>query len=103
MSGDELHDAPGPGAHPLVGRQRHLVAFLRVAAVAATVLALAGVVLPGRAGTAAGLALVATLVGVPVARVAWLMVRWIRRGDPRYAAVAGALLAVAAGGALSAL
>jgi hypothetical protein len=102
VSDDDL-PTTGPGAHPLVGRQRHLVAFLQVAVAAAMVLAVAGVVLPGRWGTAAGVALVATLVGAPVARVAWLMVRWIRRGDPRFAAVAGALLAVAAAGALSAL
>lgn len=93
----------GPGRHPLVGRQRQLVAFLRGALVLALLLALGGVVLPGDAGRYSGVALVAILVAVPVVRVAWLLVRWVRRGDPRFAAAAAALLAVVAVGAVAAL
>ncbi|QGG95333.1 hypothetical protein [Actinomarinicola tropica] len=88
-----------PGPHPLVGRQRHLVTFLRALYVLAFALALAGVVLPGEAGDAAGTALVATLVAAPVLRIAWLLVRWIRRRDLRFAAVAFGLLVVIGAGA----
>ena len=98
-----MSDTSGPGPHPLVGRQRHLVTFLRVALVVAVVLALGGVVLPGDAGRTAGVAVVATLVAVPVVRVAWLLVRWVPRGDRRYAEVAAALLVVVACGAAAAL
>ena len=61
------------------------------------------VVLPSPVGGWAGVALVATLVAVPMARVLWLVARWIRRGDRRYAAVGAGVLAVIVAGALLAL
>lgn len=47
------------------------------------------------AGSAAA-GLLALLVAIPLVRVAWLVVRWFRRGDRRYAAVGLFVLAVAA-------
>jgi hypothetical protein len=110
MSDGPMDDGPmddgrleGPGPHPLIGRQTLLVRALRALSVAAWVLAGAGVLLPGRAGTASGVALVCLLVAAPVARVSWLCVRWLRRGDPRFAMVAGCLvLIVLSGGLLAA-
>lgn len=92
-----------PGPHPLVGRQRHLIVFLRAAYAVALLLAVAAVVLPGDAGTAAGVGLIATLVATPALRVGWLVARWVRRRDVRFATVAAGLLAVMAAGALAAL
>lgn len=84
--------APIPS--PLVGRQRRLVLALQVVfgvAVAASVGALA---LPGHAGDIAGTIMVVVLVGAPALRIAWLVQRWLRRGDLRFAAAAVALLGV---------
>lgn len=92
-----------PGPHPLVGRQRVLVVFLRAMTYLAVGLSVAGVVLPGSSGRVAAVALVVVLVGTPVVRVAWLLARWTRRGDRRFAAVAAALLAIMAVGAVSGL
>jgi hypothetical protein len=93
----------GPGPHPLIGRQTLLVRVLRALSLAAWCLAGAGVLLPGRAGMASAVTLVSLLVAAPVARVGWLCVRWMRRGDPRYAAVAACLvLIVLSGGLLAA-
>ena len=101
--GDHVFEGPGPGPHPLIGRQTLLVQALKVLGVAAWVLALAGLLLPGDLGRAAAGALVALLVAAPVARVAWLCVRWIRRGDPRFAVLAGLLVVIALSGGVIAL
>jgi hypothetical protein len=99
---DSVFEGPGPGPHPLIGRQTLLVQALRGLGVAAWVLALAGLLLPGDIGSVAAGALVALLVIAPVARVAWLCARWIRRGDPRYALLAGLLVVIAlSGGAIA--
>jgi len=64
--------------------------------------ALAGVVLPDPVGNAASATAVGVVVAVPLLRVAWLAIRWYRRGDRRYAAVAaGLLLIVGAGSVLA--
>src|SRR5690606_23786245 len=99
--GDPVTGAPpGPPPNPRRGRQRHLIRFLRTGLALVAVAALAAVVLPGTAGRVAGWLVVAFLVGVPVVRVGWLDVRWLRLGDRRYAAVATAVLAVVAVGAV---
>jgi hypothetical protein len=74
--------------------------FTRVAFVAA----LAGLLLPDPVGEAASGVAVAVVVAAPLIRVAWLAVRWYRRGDRRYAAVAvSLLLVVGAGSVIAAL
>lgn len=98
-----MTDEAEPGPHPLIGRQRHLIVFLRFAYAVALTLALAAVLLPGDAGIAAGVALMTTLIAAPALRVTWLATRWVHRRDLRYAGVAVALLAVMAAGAVAAL
>lgn len=85
---------PGPPPNPLAGRQAALVAALRVGTVAAAVLAALALVLPERAASVAGVGMVAVLVGVPVGRVVWLVARWVRRGDTRFALAGAVLLAI---------
>lgn len=80
-----------------------LARFLQAAAVAVLVLGLAGAVLPGDAGTAAGTAAVAAVVATPLLRVAYLALRWARRRDRRFSAAAVGLLLVVGSGALLAL
>ncbi len=96
MSGGEIVD-------PRFDRFRPLSNALGWALLVVAVLAVASVVLPSPVGGWAGVALVATLVAVPLARVLWLVARWIRRGDRRYAAVGAGVLAVIVAGALLAL
>jgi hypothetical protein len=62
-----------------------------------------GVLLPDRVGTAASAIAVSIVVAVPLIRVAWLAIRWYRRGDRRYAAVAAGLLLIVAMGSVLAL
>jgi len=63
----------------------------------------AALVVPGRAGDAAAVGMIVVLVATPIARVAWLAIRWFRRGDLRFGFVALALLSVVGAGALLAL
>lgn len=93
----------GPPPNPLVGRQRRLVAALRAAVGVAFATAVVGLLGPGRVGRVGALAFLATLVATPIARVVWLLVRWIRRGDRRFASAAAALLLVVGAAAVSAL
>lgn len=94
MSPDSGDEMAGPGAHPLVGRQRWLVRALRVGAFIAAALALGGLVVPGEAGEALAVGFLAVLIAGPILRVAWLAVRWVRRGDVRFALVSATLLLV---------
>ena len=100
MSTDDPTGAEGPGPHPLVGRQDRLVSALRIVGFAAWACAAAGALLPGDVGRFGAVALVVILVVAPLARVAWLGVRWVVRGDPRFALVAAALLVIALSGAV---
>ena len=90
----------GPPPDHRVGRQARLLLFLRAATVVAMVLAVVALLVPGSGGRAAGYAVVATLVVVPLLRVAWLAQRWARRGDWRYATVACGLLVIVGAAAL---
>jgi hypothetical protein len=83
------------------GRSRHpgLARALRTTTVLTLALALAGSTIGGDVGTAAGTAMVALLIAAPTGRVAWLGVRWFRKGDRRFALRAAALVAVVAGAA----
>jgi hypothetical protein len=65
--------------------------------------ATAGLLLPDPVGQAASATAVSVVVGAPLVRVAWLAVRWYRRGDRRYAAMAGFLLLIVGVGAVLAL
>jgi hypothetical protein len=84
----------GPLEDPRSDRQRVLATYLRVALGVAFVLALAATFLPDRWYEPLAHAMVVTLVVAPVGRVLWLLVRWTRRGDRRFAAAAALLLAV---------
>jgi hypothetical protein len=83
---------------PKEGRQRTLVAFLRAAIVAVAAFAVAGLVAPEPWDRRVGNVVVGLLVSVPAGRAAWLVVRWVRKGDRRFAAVGVVLLAVMASG-----
>lgn len=89
-------DAPlDPRAH----RFERLVASLRIAAWIVAALALVTLALPADAGKVPGSVLLAALIVAPLARVAWFVQRWARRGDRRFAAVGFAVLVVVAVGA----
>lgn len=76
--------------------------MLHVATLAMFVAALLGLV-PGPVGTAGAVGAVAVAIGTPVLRVALLAVRWARRGDTRFAGLAGGLVLVVASGSVVAL
>lgn len=100
------HDASGPSDGPVdprVDRFRPLSNALGRALAAVGVLAVLAVLAPSPVGRWAGIALVATLVVVPMLRVVWLVVRWFRRGDHRYAWVGVGVLAVITTGAVAGL
>ena len=84
-------------------RYERMIQVLRLLTGLAFVAAVAGLVLPDPAGEVASGVAVAVVVGAPLIRVAWLAVRWYRRGDRRYASVAAALLLVVATGSAVAL
>lgn len=67
---------------------------LQGGAAASLALAVLGIFLPQPGGRWLAWASVAVVVAVPLARVAWLGVRWIQRRDYRFAAIAFGLLAV---------
>jgi hypothetical protein len=90
----------GPPPNPRVGHQRFLIGYLRVALVAAFLVGVLELVLPEDLRDEAATVMVAILVAAPLGRVVWLAVRWARRRDWRYVAVAGVLLAVVATGFL---
>lgn len=91
---------PDPWSPARQAAIQRLTIVALVPAVGAAVLAL---VLPGTAGTAAGAVMVGVLVAAPVLRVAWLAVRWARRGDIRFTLVASGLLTVILAGSVIAL
>jgi hypothetical protein len=80
---------------PRLGRQRALATYLRVALGVAMVFGLLAALLPDTWDERpAGVAMVVVLVVAPIIRIGWLLVRWVRRGDWRFAGAAAALLAV---------
>ena len=72
---------------PFANRQVRLVRALQVATVVAAILSAVGLF-----AEPAAVAAVAVLIAAPMLRVAWLAQRWRRRGDPRFAFTAVALL-----------
>lgn len=95
MSEAAADDQGNRGRDPRQGRQRFLVRFLQVSLGVVLALAVAALVVPEGWEVRLATAALVVLIATPLARVAWLGVRWIRVGDHRFAAVAGALLAVA--------
>jgi hypothetical protein len=82
---------------------RGMAGFLRSAVLLAFGLAVAGAVLPGRAGRATAICMVALIVAVPLVRVLALGVHWLRAGDRRFAGAALGLLAIVGTGAIIAM
>lgn len=89
---------PGPPPNPNRGRQRLLVLFLQVALGLVAALGVAALVVPESVHHALAVAMVVVLVAVPVIRVLWLVLRWIRRRDWRFVAAGTGLLTVLAVG-----
>jgi hypothetical protein len=79
---------------PRLGRQRVLALYLRVALAVVLALGTATVFVPEDWETGFGRVMVVVLIVAPIIRVVWLLARWTRRGDRRYALAAVALLAV---------
>lgn len=91
----------GPGPDPRADRFDALGRWLGVGLWATVLATLLAVLVGGAVGDAFGTAAIVVLVAVPLARVAWFVLRWARRGDRRYALVgAGVLLVVAVGTAI---
>ncbi len=104
VSPDESPDesAGGTPADPKSGRQARLLVVLRTGITLVLAAATVGALAPEPWGTGAAKATAVMLVAFPVGRVAWLGVRWLRKGDTRYATVALLLLLVVATGAIAA-
>jgi hypothetical protein len=88
----------GPPPNPRRGRQRFLVGFLDVSRWTVAGLAALALVLPERIHRPLAIAMVVLLIVVPVVRITWLVLRWARLGDWRFAAAGSALLLVLAVG-----
>jgi hypothetical protein len=84
-------------------RYERMIRALQVVSRVAFGAALVGVFLPDPVGAVASAVAVAIVVAVPLVRVAWLAIRWYRRGDRRYAAVAAGLLLIVGTGSVLAL
>ena len=82
---------------------RGLAPGLRAAVVLAFALAVAGALLPGRAGRVAAGCMMVLIVAVPLTRVFALGVHWLRAGDRRFAGAALGLLAIVGAGGLVAM
>lgn len=85
---------------PRADRQRHLVGFLRGALVGIALLGAVDLILPGIWRERGAQLMVACLIAVPIIRILWLVARWTRKGDRRFALAGVALLAVMASGYL---
>ena len=81
-------------------RYERMIRALRLLSWVAFGAAVAGVFLPDPVGTAASAIAVVVVAAAPLMRVAWLAIRWFRRGDRRYAAVAAGLLLIVGTGSV---
>jgi len=84
-------------------RYGQMMATLGLLTKVAFIAALAGLLLPDPFGPAASAFAVGVVIAAPLMRVTWLAVRWYRRGDRRFAAVAASLLLVVGSGSVLAL
>lgn len=92
-----------PQHAPPEGRRHATLSALLIIAVrmifAGAVIAL---LLPESVSVPLAIAVVVMLISVPIFRLCWFGARWLRRGDPRYAAVVfGLLCTIALGAALN--
>ena len=85
---------------PREGRYRPMSRLLRSGLLLAAAAAVATLLLDGPAAEVAGIVMVALLGGIPLLRVTWLAGRWLRRGDPRFAALAILVAAIPLAGYL---
>ena len=81
-------------------RYERIIWALRITKWVALVAALAAMVLPGDAGSAAAAAAVGLVIAAPLVRVSWLSYRWWRWGDRAFATVAASLLLIVGIGAV---
>jgi hypothetical protein len=96
---DTIGTEPAPNLR--ADRQRFLVAYLRIALVLAFAIGVLELVLPEDLRDEAAVVMVAVFVAAPIGRIVWLIVRWLRLGDRRFAIVGAVLLAVVATGFLA--
>ncbi len=101
-------NAPPPEGQPAPLRAldtpiRGLAPGLRAAVLLAFTLAVAGALVPGRAGRVAAICMMSLIVAVPLLRVLALGWHWLRAGDRRFAGAALGLLAIVGAGALVAM
>ena len=94
MTGNDPSEAFGPPPDPKEGRQARLVLFLRGALAVAALLAVTALATSDELSDNAARYMTALLVAVPLARVAWLGLRWLGKGDVRFALVAALLLTI---------
>jgi hypothetical protein len=93
-----------PIPDPRAGRFEPLIVGSRIAVGLALGFALGSLFLPEPLTGWCSAAAVAIVMATPLLRVAWLAVRWFRRGDRRFGIVAvGVLLVVGAAVVLAAL
>jgi hypothetical protein len=83
---------------PRIARQRAMATYLRVGLITAFLLGVGALLAPPGLRGPLGRTMVVVLILLPIGRVVWLMVRWLRRGDRRFAAAAATLLLVMVGG-----
>lgn len=85
---------------PREERFRPLSELLAAGVTLMALLAAMALLLGGAAARGAAVGMLALLVAMPLARVLWLVVRWFRRGDTRFALLGVMVLAVPLAGFL---
>ena len=91
--------APERLAHPEQAEDdRRLGRALHAAMIVTLAFSVAGALISGQAGSAIATAAVVLVIAAPLFRVGWLIVRWLREGDTRFAVVGFGLLAIVAVG-----
>jgi hypothetical protein len=83
---------------PREERFRPLGRFLFIEVIVVAILGVLSLLLNDALATAAAAATLIVLVASPLIRVIWLVIRWFRRGDPRFAMVGVFVLCVPAVG-----
>jgi len=84
----------GTPMDPREERFRPMGDFLFAEVIAVMIMALVAVIFGGQIGRGAAIGMFVLLLTIPMIRVLWLVIRWFRRGDPRFALVGLVVLAV---------